>query len=430
MQDLLPSLMPKLEVHRLKGIDAGSKAFYPYYDGYSLVNLPASICHWLGVPLFGASPLGAEILDRFSQRFQHVILLLVDGMGLNTLQETLDHALHDPVYAAWADLANEGLLAPMTSICPSTTAAALTTLWTGCTPGQHGIVGYEVWLKEYGMIANMIFHAPASYTSDIGSLRKAGFDPETFLPVPMFGPHLAKHGVKTVAFQHQSIARSGLSTMLMPEVEVAPFKSLGDLWVTLNEAMESTAQERTYTYIYWGDLDEHSHRFGPGDPRVALEFATFSQRLGYFISEQRKRARGDTLLIITADHGHISTPKRAEFELRNHPELMDCLVMRPSGEARLPFVYLRPGKEAQFSAYLQKTWAGQFLSIPSAQAIDAGLFGQNGLYRRLPERVGDRVVVPQEDAYWWFGERDNLLLGRHGGLSRTEMLIPFFASIL
>lgn len=430
MHNLLPDLLPRLEAHRLDTIDAGAQAFYPFYDGYSLANLPASILHWLGAPQFAGIPLVPEILGLFPHTFQHVILLVIDGMGLNTLLNTLDMASRDPTYAAWEELARDGALAPMTSISPSTTAAALTTLWTGRTPAEHGIVGYEVYLKEYGMIANMILHSPASFLGDVGSLRRAGFNPETFLPVPMLGLHLANSGIKAFAFQHQSIARSGLSTMLLSGVEVVPYRSLGDLWVTLDALKRSYEGDRTYTYIYWGDLDEHSHRFGPDDPRVALEFAGFSQRLTYFVSEQRRRSRGDTLLIITADHGHIYTPKRAGYEIRNHPQLLDCLVMLPSGEARLPFVYLRPGREARFLDYLESSWPGQFLAIPSEQAISAGLFGSSGVYQRLPERVGDYVIVPQNDAYWWFADRDNPLLGRHGGLSRTEMLVPFFAAVI
>lgn len=430
MRDLLPDLLPRIEAHRLNGLDAGADAIYPYYNNLSLVNIPASVCHWLGAPQFGAPQLADEILDLYPRTFQHIILLVVDGMGLNTMQQALKLAESDADYAVWGDLASDGALAPITSIVPSTTAAALTSLWTGAAPAAHGVVGYEVWLKEYGMIANMIYHSPASFTGDLGSLQKAGFDPKTFLPVPTLGPHLVRHGVRPYAFQHQAIARSGLSNMLLPGVEVTPFRSQSDLWVTLNALLESTENERNYIYIYWGDLDEHSHRFGPGDPRVSLELASFSRQLAYIIRQRRARARGDTLLLITADHGHIFTPRQPDYELRNHPALADMLVMLPSGEARLPFAYLRPGREADFLGYLATAWKGQFLAVPSQQAIHAGLFGERDPYARLAERVGDFVIIPRAPAYWWFGSRDNPLLGRHGGLSRVEMLAPLLSCVL
>ena len=89
MPNLVPGLLPLLEEHRLPGLDAGPRIIYPHYQGYSLANLPSSICGWLGVPPFGAPPLAETILDRFKGPFQNVILLLVDGLGLKQFQRLL-----------------------------------------------------------------------------------------------------------------------------------------------------------------------------------------------------------------------------------------------------------------------------------------------------------------------------------------------------
>ncbi len=435
MRDLVPDLLPVFEAHRLDGLDAGAGAMYPFYEGFSPANLPASVCHWLGIPPFGAQPFDSRILGLWQPPVQNVILLVVDGLGLNTLQEAVRLADVDARFAVWGEIAGqtspaEAALAALTSTVPSTTATVLTTFWTGCYPAQHGVLGYEMWLKEYNLIANMIRHNPASFSGDPGSLHRAGFSAETFLPVPTLGPHLARHGVHPYAFQYHSIARSGLSTMLFPGTEVYPFHSLSDLWVSLEDLLIQKKRERKYVYVYWADLDEHSHRFGPGDERAVLELASFSMQLEQFMRKRRDHAQKDTLLLVTADHGHIHTPRRREYELRNHPALQRCLVMSPSGEARLPLVFLRNGCEVQFLEYLEKTWPGQFCAIPSAQAITAGLFGSAGVYDRLPDRAGDYVVIPQAGAYWWFGSGENVLLGRHGGLSRTEMLVPLLSLLV
>jgi hypothetical protein len=435
MRDLVPELLPLLQNNRLGGLDAGPQAVYPFYGGYSLANLPASICHWLGIPVVGAPALAASILGLWGRHFQNVILLVIDGMGLDTFETALRRASEESSLSIWREMADggpaaESALAPLTSTCPSTTSTVLTTLWTGCTPAQHGVLGYEMWLKEYNLIANMILHSPASFTSDPGSLRHAGFSPDTFLPVPVLGQHMAAHGIKPYAFLHHTIAHSGLSSMLLSGAETVPFRSLSDLWVTLDGLLEAKRAEQKYIYLYWADLDEHSHRFGPQDERVARELEVFSLQLGHFIRQQRLRGQGDTLLLITADHGHISTPLQPEYELRRHPDLMRCLAMSPSGEARLPLVFLRSGFETQFLDYLQAAWPEQFRAIPSEQALAAGLFGPGEIYARLADRAGNYVVIPQENAYWWFGARDNLLRGRHGGLTRTEMIVPLFSTAL
>jgi hypothetical protein len=37
------------------------------------------------------------------------------------------------------------------------------------------------------------------------------------------------------------------------------------------------------------------------------------------------------------------------------------------------------------------------------------------------------MVVTRDNAYLWWSRQDNFLLGRHGGLSPEEMLVPFLA---
>ncbi len=431
MPNLVPALLQLLEQHRLPGLDVGTRVIYPHYQGYSLANVPSSVCGWLGVPPFGAPPLAETILNSLTGPFQNVILLLVDGLGLKQFQRLLQPEHEKTVGSSvWTRLLPEALLFPLTSVVPSTTSAALTTLWTGVLPAEHGIVGYEVWLKEYSVIANMIFHSPASFSGDTGGLKRAGFQPETFLPVPTLGPHLVKHGVQPYSFQPSSIARSGLSVMHMPQVNCVPYRTLSDLWVTLANLLESRPDERKYVYAYWGDLDELMHRYGPEDERVMLELASFSLLLERFLVGLHNRRRRNTLFLMLADHGQIFTPRNSSYELKNHPDLANCLSMLPSGEGRFSYLFVRPGREAQVQAYVAQAWHGQFRLLPVEQVARAGLLGDANRFPRLLDRLGDWILIAQDDAYLWWADRENPLLGRHGGLSSAEMLVPLVGMVL
>jgi hypothetical protein len=150
MTSLISSLLPSIENHRLTGFSAGPSVVYPHYDRQSLINLPASICHWLGAPGFGAPPLADEILQAMGGPFKHVVMLLVDGLGLQQLQQLIQPHSTKPAtgrFSFWSRLLAEAVLAPITSVAPSTTASALTSLWTGQPPAAHGIMGYEMYLK-------------------------------------------------------------------------------------------------------------------------------------------------------------------------------------------------------------------------------------------------------------------------------------------
>ena len=160
MPDLTKQLLPDLQSHRLSGLNLGGDYVYPDYEGRSLVNVPASICRWLGAPTIGAVPLVPQITEPLQDQYQNVILILMDALSLTRFNK-LVHTGKIPV---WEKLAEDGILAPLTSITPSTTAAALTSLWTGSGASEHGIVGYEMWMKEYGMVVNSILQAPMSFS--------------------------------------------------------------------------------------------------------------------------------------------------------------------------------------------------------------------------------------------------------------------------
>lgn len=426
MADLVPQLLPSLKSHRIEGLNLGGDFLYSNYSGQSILNIPASICHWLGVPEFGAPALRTEILSSLGGPYKRVIFLLVDALALNRLQAWLD----EPEFAIWKQLAEAGLLAPLTSVTPSTTCAALTSLWTGRAPSEHGVAGYELWLKEYGVVANMILHSPFSFEKQPGALRAAGFVAEEFLQMPTVGQHLASHGVQFFGLQHHSILNSGLSNMFFPDVKRIGYLTPNDLFISLRNLMEETSKERAYYWVYWADVDTFSHKFGPEDERVRAEFAAFTKAFEQqFLQSMKLGSPGETLFVMAADHGMMTTQADPHYDLRNHPNLTRRLHMQPTGENRLAYLFVRPGQIEAVREYIERTWPNQFAILESAYAIELGLFGGNPS-PRLAERLGDLIVAARGSAYWWWGQRENPLIGRHGGLAPDEMLVPLLAAPL
>lgn len=428
MPDLSAQVLPQLHAPRLADLPWEADQMPPHYHGYGLVNIPATICRLLDVPPLGAYPPLDEPLTAPLGQARRVILLLVDGLRWDLLREALEANL----LPGWAALGEDGVLAPLTSIAPSTTTAALTTLWTGMAPAEHGNVGFEIWLQNYGLVANLIFHQPSSFRRGMEDLLKTGFQPETFLPVETLGEHLARHGVETLAFQHYTISRSGLSKMLFRETDIRAFSTPAQLWFNVRQALAEAPEKKRYLWIYWGAVDGLEHHHGPHDPRVLAEVHAFGWAMErYFLNALTPAERAETVLLITADHGHIHTDDTPHFYLANHPRLRAMLHIHPCGENRLMYLYPRPRQEAAMRAYFEETWPGKFTLLPSAQALEAGLFGDAGpQHPDLLSRLGDWVGIPRGNAYLWWANKKNHLIGRHGGLSRKEMLIPFLAARL
>ena len=395
----------------------------PGYDGTSLVNLSASICHWLGAPL-NSRPLEPVYHQPLSDNYRHVLLIVCDGLGLSMLQNTL-HRDGEMLGAAEKEkLFEDAFLYPLTSVSPSTTANALTSLWTGSLPCEHGVVGYEVWLKEYGMITNMVRQTAASFGGDWSGLSRAGFNPNTFLPVQSISAHLNKHQVRTHFYVDAAMIQSGLTIMHMPDAHLHPFSSLTDARLSLQTAMVQKDAKPTFSVVYWPLIDTLAHHYGPEDERVGLEIEGFLRHILFLMRFLKENQVKDTLILLTADHGLVPTPVSDHFDLAFQPEFVSTLAMMPSGESRLPYFYIRSGKEAQFTHLFEQIWGDDFVLYPSHDLVSAGLFGTGRVHAQLENRLGDYIAIPKGNSYLWWKPVGNPLAGRHGGLSPDEMLVP------
>ena len=425
MPDLTPTLLPRLKSYRLPGFDLGDEFIYPHYQGGSILNIASTVCRLFDVPGIGAPPLMDEItvpLTSLIPNVRRVVLILMDAMALHRFQRWLGEG----VVPLWGGLLDQGLLAPLTSVVPSTTSCALPSIWSGLSPAQHAMVGYEVWLKEYGLVANMITQSPFTVP---GSLEKAGFKPEEALPGPTLGTHLSQYGIQAYAFQHYTIANSGLGRVFFKDTTVKSFGSAVELAVNVRQLIESRPHERQVIGVYWDEVDHSSHLYGPDDERPQAEFAQFSAVLRDRLVNQLDPAlRKETLIMLMADHGQITTRKDAHFDLKNHPSLTRRLPMMPTGENRLIYLFIRPGQTEAVREYLDRTFMKQFAFVDPGFAVEAGLFGPGTPHARLRDRLGDLIAIARGDTYLWWSANENPIIGRHGGLTAEEMLVPFFAA--
>jgi len=426
MADLTQTLLPTLRLTRIPDLDLGPGAIFPAYGGLSILNLPASLCGWLGAPDLPHPPLSLAGLDGLAERALQVVVLLIDAVPLERFRSALDRSP-----ASLRALEREGLFAPLTSVVPSTTTAALTTLWTGRSPAEHGQLGYELFLREYGVVANMLNHSPMSLDHQSGLLHRAGFVPETALPVPTLGSRLAAAGAEAHAFLPHAIRGSGLSRMHLTAARSHGYATPTDLWTGVRELVEVRAEHRRLIWVYYGEVDALSHRYGPGSEQAESELgAVLESFQRVFHAQLAAELRRQTLVVFLSDHGQIVTRKDPNFELKSHPALARRLHMQPTGENRLAYLFIRPGQVEAVAEYFSRTWPTAFRLLPSDHALDAGLFGPGPPAPFALDRLGDRVAISQGDAYLWWAPKENVLVGRHGGISPDEMIVPFLAARL
>jgi hypothetical protein len=428
MPDISDKISSQIRTSHTPAIKWNDEFIFPRYDGFSSLNLPGTTASLLGSSGVNSTLLSSEITGQLKDRWKNIVFILLDALSFHRFKSWINE---DP-NLVWNRMIPEGVLAPITAICPSTTCAAITTLWTGASAAEHGVLGYEMWLKEYGVTANMIEHKPITYQKPGGHLSLAGFDPHSFLSVPPITEQMLKDGIEVHAFQHFAIINSGLSRMFMEKAERHPISTATDMWISIRELLESRPDAKKFIWAYWDKVDSISHFHGPDSERAKAEFLSFSKAFeSSFMEKLDPKHREDTLLILTADHGQITTDRNdPQYQLINHPQFIEMLHMNPSGENRLAYLHIKPGQTQSVLDYIHHHWPKKFMTMEPQEAVEGGLFGPGKPHPEIYNRLGDLIVAARENAYWWWAAKENPLIGRHGGLSKDEMLVPFLAAKL
>ena len=407
----------------------------PDYTGRSLVNISASI-----LKHFGAEPphppLPDDVLPEGMLRgVKRVILLLIDALGYKQLLPLLDDR-----ELVLNRLAKEGRLSRLTSVFPATTTTALASLATGLTPQEHGLLGYRLFLKEFGLVANMIRLSPEGF-KQFDLLLQIGLKPERFFPAATIYQQLEPHGVRCYTLLRAAYLGTGLSHFLYRGSEALPFVSSSDLFVRLRRLLEGEQkqgqeqgqeQERgregpLLINVYWSAVDAIGHLYGPSGAELRAEVRQLAYSLEQeFLKKLSPGARQGTLLLITADHGQVGVTSEDAFRVTRHPRFHRSLLVPPTGDFRAAYLHLRQGELEAIERYLRR-FRDRFIALRSEEALAGGLFGKGKPLPGIETRLGDLILLCRGQTFIFYPYDDKLLKGYHGSLSAPEMHIPLLA---
>lgn len=379
----------------------------PDYGGGGIVNLMGSIIRARG----GASDYpDAHLLPASALAgVTNLLLLVIDGLGGDWLAERSPDGLF-----------SRHRLGSLSTVFPSTTATAITSYLTGDGPLQHGLTGWYTWFGELGCVMTVL---PGTPRYGGVPYRRAGLD-----PVRLFGhrPVFERIATRGLVLSPAHIARSDYNLAHTGPAAVLPYKDLHDLFRQAARALRRD-REPKFLYCYWPELDSIGHHQGMGTPAAAAHLRLLEQAVTDFLVAA---AGTDTLVLVTSDHGQVDVAAADHIDLADHPALAECLALPLCGEPRAAFCYLRSGYEGRFLDYCRGPLAGLVECCPSRVLVEAGYFGQGPAHPRFAERVGDYCLVPTGSRIIRQSlpfEEVKTLLGQHGGLSRTELLVPLCA---
>jgi type I phosphodiesterase/nucleotide pyrophosphatase len=284
------------------------------------------------------------------------------------------------------------------------------------------------------MVAEMIRWGPLNRRGTFAD-PEFGCVPEQFFWAETMYARLQAAGVtRTFAVNPNYFLGTALTRMLHQGATYSGYISTSSLEPIVSRLV-ADSDEPTYTYAYWPTVDTIAHLIGPRTPEHGAEVAAFDLQIGRLL--EHLPHRGDTLVLLTADHGHVDTAPEFSVAFADHPELLAMLRVLPAGERRVVYLHPKPGALPEVLAYARERLDEVAPAMLRDDAVELGLFGPGPLSERAAARIGEVLLFP----------RRNLQLiapvetvegappprpapdfrGLHGGLTADEAVVPLLA---
>lgn len=329
-------------------------------------------------------------------------VLLIDGLG----SELLDaHAGDAPVLA--------GLRGQTISVgFPSTTAAGLAAIGTGCRSGEHGMVGYSFLLPGTGVV-NALSWRPHPWGDDL----RETVEPERVQPIPTTFERATAAGFAVSVVSAAKFADSGLTRAVLRGGRYVGVQAIGDLAASVR----AVVADGGFCYGYHADLDLLGHLYGPGSDAWRAQL----QQVDRLVESVVESLPPGGLLAVVADHGMVHVDPTEVVDLDDSAVLLDG-VADIGGEARARHVYTAVGAADSVLAAWQETLADRAWVVSRDEAIEAGWFGAR-VSDEVRLRIGDVVAAARGSAAMVRRTVEPIesgLIGHHGSLTSAEQRVP------
>ncbi len=329
------------------------------------------------------------------------IVVAVDGLGARNLSARSGHARFLAARATKKAVA--------TTVFPSTTAAALTSLLTGTPPGVHGVVGYRARIPGTDVVSNQLH----GWETD-------GLDPVTWQRAQPLLQVEAAGGRPCFVVSRAEYARSGFTAATMRGAITVSADGFAERVVI---AADLAAQHPgALIYLYAPELDGVGHRHG----WESDEWAAALENTDAAIALLSSRLAPGVGAVVTADHGMVDVPRHRQLLLGDGADLLDG-VRLIGGEPRMLHLYAEDGAAEIVREVWQREESHRSWVLSRDEAIDAGLFGRM-VDDAVRPRIGD-VLVAARAAIAYYDDRladkgPQRMIGQHGSLTDEERTVP------
>jgi hypothetical protein len=357
-------------------------AVKPDYSGANVTGIvPALLAgrrpEWMPEPVMGA---------------RSTVLLVLDGLGWDAWQR-FPHSI--PELCGFSG-------GPVTTVVPSTTPAALTSITTGTSPARHGVTGFRI-LVEHGVL-NVIRwqRADGKRPPDPAAIQR--LEPFGGRPVPV---------VTKSAFR-----ATGFTGVHLRGADFVGWQTTSALVEHVRRLVDAGAP---FVYAYYPGVDEIAHAYGLEAPFYPAELAAADRLVGALLDALPEAAA----LLVTADHGQVHVGPEGWIGLGP----LDPMVAAYAGDGRFRYLHAATGAAADLLDAATARHAADAWVLGREQLLDEGWLGPDpGPASR--RRVGDVVLAARRGVGFVDPTlpHEAQLVAAHGSITRAEVEVPLVAA--
>lgn len=360
------------------------KLILPDYEN-SIVNVACCIRKYFELD-YNHSTI--EKLDKLleEKKPKNVVVILFDGMGSKLLKEKLD-----------ADsFLIRNLDSEISTVVPSTTTAATTSMLSGLTPKEHGWLGWDLYFKEEDKIVTMFTNTLKDTTNKVAEYSVA----RKYFPYDNITELINKNG-------------KYYSKIIFPFGEDS-YSDIEDMFNKIKENLNK--KDKNYIYAYYEETDGVMHDTGT-DSHDTLEcFKMINKKVEEFSSDIE-----DSIIIVLADHGHINSKA---VILSDYKEIFNTLDGDILLEGRMCAFKIKEGRKTEFEKLFNESFSDDFILKTKEEEIKEELFGNGKEHKYFQDSLGDYFALAVGNKYFKYTNTGNIFKSTHAGFTEDEMRVP------
>ena len=372
----------------------------PNYD-HCILGTITSILKYYNVE---TSHKSLESLDNIlvKGKYKNVILFILDGMGEHILNNISKNGYF-----------NQNKLDVLTSVYPSTTTAALTTYYSGQPPYETGWIAWSQYFKEYGRAIDMFSHNESYMREPLKNPNKDVFKTDMHYKSVYEKIEEANSNIKAFEIGPEYAERRAKRSIIADNID--------ELISSINDIYELPGEK--FILAYSDNPDGLLHKYGTDSEEVKNYVLDAEAKL----KELKEKLGEDTLIIVSADHGHKNIDKA--YTLLDYPEILECLIMPPTLESRVLTFWVKEDMRDVFEERFNKQFKEEFWLMTKEEFLNEYKFlGTGNKHHKIDDFIGNYVALSVAGSMirleTFLAEGKPVKKSTHCGLTKDEMEVP------